>query len=79
MPAHTASQGAGLPRPPRPRLPASLQQQFPSLALPPPGFHEFGEFVAEDVGTLESGLNSLILVRGGSIFPACLVAQSQIV
>lgn len=25
------------------------------------GFHEFAEFVAEDVGTLDSGLNSMVL------------------
>eukprot|EP01039_Chlorochromonas_danica_P001501 gene1500-1635_t len=27
------------------------------------GFHEFGEFTAEDVGTLDSGLNSLVLAN----------------
>ena len=26
-----------------------------------PGFHEFAEFTAEDVGTLDSGLNSMVL------------------
>ncbi len=30
-------------------------------SLPPPGFHEFAEFVAEDVGTVDSGLNSMVL------------------
>ena len=25
------------------------------------GFHEFAEFTAEDVGTLDSGLNSMVL------------------
>ena len=25
------------------------------------GFHEFAEFVAEDVGTVDSGLNSVVL------------------
>jgi 4-hydroxyphenylpyruvate dioxygenase len=27
------------------------------------GFHEFGEFTAEDVGTLDSGLNSMVLAN----------------
>ena len=27
------------------------------------GFHEFAEFVAEDVGTLDSGLNSMVLAN----------------
>ena len=27
------------------------------------GFHEFSEFVAEDVGTLDSGLNSVVLAN----------------
>lgn len=27
------------------------------------GFHEFGEFTAEDVGTLDSGLNSLVMAN----------------
>lgn len=27
------------------------------------GFHEFAEFVAEDVGTAESGLNSVVLAN----------------
>lgn len=27
------------------------------------GFHEFAEFVAEDVGTLDSGLNSVVLAN----------------
>jgi len=31
---------------------------FPS---PPQGFHEFAEFVSADVGTVDSGLNSLVL------------------
>ncbi len=27
------------------------------------GFHEFAEFVAEDVGTVDSGLNSVVLAN----------------
>lgn len=29
----------------------------------PQGFHEFAEFVAEDVGTVDSGLNSVVLAN----------------
>lgn len=29
------------------------------------GFHEFAEFVAEDVGTVDSGLNSMVLANNG--------------
>jgi 4-hydroxyphenylpyruvate dioxygenase len=29
------------------------------------GFHEFAEFTAEDVGTAESGLNSVVLANNG--------------
>ena len=29
------------------------------------GFHEFAEFVAEDVGTVDSGLNSAVMARTG--------------
>ena len=31
----------------------------------PPGFHEFSEFVAEDVGTVDSGLNSMVRAAAG--------------
>ena len=29
----------------------------------PAGFHEFAEFMSEDVGTLDSGLNSMVLAN----------------
>ncbi len=31
------------------------------------GFHEFAEFVAEDVGTVDSGLNSLVLASNNEM------------
>ena len=41
------------------RCPA-LFAPSPSLPQPPPpGWHEFAEFTAEDVGTVDSGLNSM--------------------
>lgn len=32
---------------------------LPTLTLQSPGWHEFAEFVSEDVGTVDSGLNSM--------------------
>jgi 4-hydroxyphenylpyruvate dioxygenase len=37
------------------------------LAAPRTGFHEFAEFVAEDVGTLDSGLNSMVLASNNEL------------
>lgn len=43
------------------------------LPTPPPlpptskGFHEFAEFVAEDVGTVDSGLNSMVLASNNEL------------
>lgn len=31
------------------------------------GFHEFAEFVAEDVGTVDSGLNSMVLANNNEL------------
>jgi len=31
------------------------------------GFHEFAEFVAEDVGTVDSGLNSVVLTSNNEM------------
>jgi 4-hydroxyphenylpyruvate dioxygenase len=31
------------------------------------GFHEFAEFVAEDVGTVDSGLNSMVLANNNEM------------
>lgn len=31
------------------------------------GFHEFAEFVAEDVGTVDSGLNSVVLANNNEL------------
>lgn len=31
------------------------------------GFHEFAEFVAEDVGTVDSGLNSVVLASSNEM------------
>jgi 4-hydroxyphenylpyruvate dioxygenase-like putative hemolysin len=33
----------------------------------PAGFHEFAEFVAEDVGTVDSGLNSMVLANNNEL------------
>jgi hypothetical protein len=33
------------------------------IVHPHPGFHEFAEFVSEDVGTVDSGLNSVVLAN----------------
>lgn len=35
--------------------------------LPAAGFHEFAEFVAEDVGTVDSGLNSMVLASNNEM------------
>ena len=32
-----------------------------------PGFHEFAEFVAEDVGTVDSGLNSMVMANNNEM------------
>ena len=32
-----------------------------------PGFHEFAEFVAADVGTVDSGLNSMVLANNSEM------------
>jgi hypothetical protein len=37
------------------------------LCCAPPGFHEFAEFVAEDVGTVDSGLNSMVLANNNEL------------
>ena len=34
---------------------------------PHAGFHEFAEFVADDVGTLDSGLNSMVLANNSEM------------
>jgi len=34
-----------------------------SCPPPPAGFHEFAEFTADDVGTVDSGLNSMVRLR----------------
>lgn len=31
------------------------------------GFHEFAEFVAEDVGTVDSGLNSMVMANNNEM------------
>jgi hypothetical protein len=38
-----------------------------SAALVVAGFHEFAEFVAEDVGTVDSGLNSMVLANNNEM------------
>lgn len=39
--------------------PANLHVPPPHLPNPP-GWHEFAEFTADDVGTVDSGLNSMV-------------------
>lgn len=48
----------------------TVSSHFTALTLSPllplascQGFHEFAEFVAEDVGTVDSGLNSVVLAN----------------
>ena len=42
------------------------------LDFSPAGWHEFAEFTAEDVGTVDSGLNSMVgLVPGGPAAGCC--------
>lgn len=33
----------------------------------PPGFHQFAEFTADDVGTVDSGLNSMVLASNNEM------------
>lgn len=40
---------------------------MPMFCCVPPGFHEFAEFVAEDVGTVDSGLNSMVLANNNEL------------
>jgi hypothetical protein len=50
-----------------PPLPISTQPGHPYHTPCLPGFHEFAEFVAKDVGTVDSGLNSMVLASNNEM------------
>ena len=47
--------------------PAALLVHFDSVCSACAGFHEFAEFTTQDVGTVDSGLNSMVLANNSEM------------